>query len=46
MDQGKTFETKGSFGVSQNIILLLIFWWLAVAVGHLSQAFKKEEPVL
>lgn len=31
MDQGKTFETKGSLGRVRTSFLLLIFWWLAAS---------------
>lgn len=44
MDQGKTFETKGSLGVSQNIIFVVNI--LVAGSQYLSQAFKKEESVL
>lgn len=36
MDQGKTFETKGSFGVSQNIIFVVNI----LVAGSSSWAFK------
>lgn len=47
IDQGKTLEEKGSFGVGQNIIFgICLFGGWQLAVGHLSQAFKEERSAL